>query len=142
MKAVRHLLALVALALAATTASAQFVKGNEAVKVTPDGTKKVETPALPSSGPIHSTKPCAADDKCHGGAWLMVETKGGLVECTEAYARPGTCRNSTYGEAKLLRVWVVRSGGKWLQCQRPDTSSKCVDMFARPPGNLPFPAVQ
>ena len=33
MKAVRQLLALVALALAATTASAQFVKGNEAVKV-------------------------------------------------------------------------------------------------------------
>ena len=48
MKAVRHLLALVALALAATTASAQFVKGNEAVKVMPDGTKKVETP--PTAG--------------------------------------------------------------------------------------------
>jgi hypothetical protein len=47
MKAVRHLLALVALALAATTASAQFVKGNEAVKVMPDGTKKVETPPVP-----------------------------------------------------------------------------------------------
>jgi hypothetical protein len=47
MKAVRHLLALVALALAATTASAQFVKGNEAVKVMPDGTKKVETPPPP-----------------------------------------------------------------------------------------------
>ena len=45
MKAVRHLLALVALALAATTASAQFVKGNEAVKVMPDGTKKIETAA-------------------------------------------------------------------------------------------------
>jgi hypothetical protein len=72
----------------------------------------------------------------------MVETKDGLVECTEAYARPGTCRKSTYGETKFLRVWVVFSGGKWLQCQHPDTSSKCVDMFARPPGNLPFPATQ
>ena len=142
MKAVRHLLALGALALTATTASAQFVKGNEAVKAMPDGAKKVETPPLPTTGPIRSTKPCAADDKCHGGAWLMVETKDGLVECTEAYARPGTCRKSTYGETKLLRLWVVSSGGKWLQCQRPDTSSKCVDMFARPPGNLPFPATQ
>jgi hypothetical protein len=41
-------------------ASAQFVKGNEAVKVMPDGTKKVETPPLPATGPIRSTKPCAA----------------------------------------------------------------------------------
>ena len=49
MKAFRHLLALVPLALAATTASAQFVKGNEAVKVMPDGIKKVETPPLPSA---------------------------------------------------------------------------------------------
>jgi hypothetical protein len=39
MKAVRYRLALVAMALAATTARAQFVKGNEAVKVMPDGTK-------------------------------------------------------------------------------------------------------
>jgi hypothetical protein len=142
MKVVCHLLALVAMALATSAPSAQFVKGNKAVKVMPDGTKKVATPPLPTTGPILSTKPCAADDKCHGGAWLMVETDGGLVECTEAYARPGTCRKSTYGETKLLRVWVVSSGGKWLQCQRPDTSSKCIDMFARPPGNLPFPATQ
>jgi hypothetical protein len=142
MNAVRHLLALSALALAATTAGAQFVKGNEAVKVMPDGSKKVETPPLPTTGPIRSTKPCLADANCHGGAWLMVETNEGLVECTEAYARVGTCRKSTFGETKLLRVWVVRSAGKWLQCQRPDTASKCVDMFARPPSNLPFPAVQ
>jgi hypothetical protein len=26
--------------------------------------------------------------ECHGGAWHMVETKAGFVECTEAYARP------------------------------------------------------
>lgn len=142
MKAGFHISALFALVLTATCASAQFVKGNEAVKVMPDGTRKVETPPLPTTGPIRSTKPCAADEKCHGGAWLMVETKDGLVECTEAYARPRTCRKSTYGETKLLRLWVVSMDGKWLQCQRPDTSSKCVDMFARPPGNLPFPATQ
>jgi hypothetical protein len=142
MNAVRHVLALSMLALAATTAGAQFVKGNEAVKVMPDGSKKVETPPLPTTGPIRSTKPCLADANCHGGAWLMVETKHGLLECTEAYARAGTCRRSTFGETKLLRVWVVRSADKWLQCQRPDVASKCVDMFARPPSNLPFPAVQ
>ena len=60
MKAVRHLLALVAMALAAATVSAQFVKGNEAVKVMPDGTKKVETPPVPAPGPASKSN----------GTWL------------------------------------------------------------------------
>ena len=86
MKAVRHLLALFALALAATTASAQFVKGNEAVRVMPDGTKKVETPPLPSTT---LGAPCAADKPaCTASGWRMVETADGLRECTEIYARP------------------------------------------------------
>ena len=142
MKTVRNLLAMVAIAFASASAMAQFVKGNEAVKVMPDGTKKVETAPIPTTGTARSTKPCAASDKCHGGAWLMVETVNGLVECTEAYARPGTCRASSYGTTKLLRVWVVKKGNEWLQCQLPDGSTKCVSMFAKPPANLPFPAVQ
>ena len=87
MKATRHLLALVALALAANTASAQFVKGNEAVKVMPDGTKKVETPPLPAAT---LGAPCpAAKAGCAGGGWKMLESPSGLVECTEVFARPG-----------------------------------------------------
>ena len=131
-----------AMACASFAAAAQFVKGNDAVRVMPDGTTRIETPPLPTTGPIRNTKPCAAADHCHGGAWLMVETKDGLVECTEAYARPGTCRASSYGKTKLLRLWVLKSGSTWLQCQLPDSGSKCVDMFARPPGNLPYPATQ
>lgn len=131
-----------AMACGSFAAAAQFVKGNEAVRVMPDGTTRVETPPLPATGPIRTTKPCAAADNCHGGAWLMVETRDGLVECTEAYARPGTCRASSYGTTKLLRLWVLKSAGAWLQCQLPDIASKCVNMFARPPGNLPYPATQ
>ena len=142
MNAVRHLVVLAAMALASTIATAQFIKGNEAVKVMADGTKKVETPPLPATGTARTSKPCAANEKCHGGAWLMVETNEGLRECTEAYARPGTCRASSYGTTKLLRVWVVKRGNDWLQCQLPDGSTKCVNMFAKPPRNLPFPAVQ
>jgi hypothetical protein len=142
MKAVRRFLAVFVLAFATASSMAQFVKGNEAIRVLPEGKKQVQTPPLPATGPIRSTKPCAAADKCHGGAWLMVETGEGLVECTEAYARPGTCRASSYGTTKLMRLWVVKSGKTWLQCQLPDLGSKCVDMFARPPGNLPFPAAQ
>ena len=131
-----------ALILASTASLAQFVKGNEAVKVMPDGAKRVETSPLPTTGPIRSTKPCNATAGCNAGPWHMVETTDGLQECTEAYARPTTCRSSTFGTTKLPRLWVVKSGGNWLQCQYPDLGSKCVNMFARPPANLPFDAVQ
>lgn len=134
-------LALALVTVLSSAVQAQHVKGNEAVKVTATGTK-VETPPLPSTGPIRSTKPCLATGACNAGAWLMVETADGLVECTEAYARPGTCRASTYGKQKISRLWVVKRGSEWLQCQYPDLGSKCVNMFARPPANLPFSAVQ
>ena len=135
MKAVRHLLALAALALAATTASAQFVKGNEAVKVMPDGTKKVETPPLPSTT---LGAPCAADKPaCTASGWRMVETADGLRECTEIYARPGTCRPSTFGTEKRPRLWIVKTRGQWMQCQLPDIGSKCVSTKA-----LSYSAIQ
>jgi hypothetical protein len=135
MKVVRHLLALVALALAATTSSAQFVKGNEAVKVMPDGTKKVQTP--PTAGALLA-KPCPAEKAgCAGGGWKMVETPEGLMECTEVYARPSTCRSSTYGSQKLSRVWVVKTGAEWKHCQYPDLGKGCVSIK-----RLPTPAVQ
>lgn len=130
-------LAVASFALIGTAAQAQFVKGNEAVKVTAAGTK-VETP--PAHG--RAGKLCEADGNCHAAAWRMVETDAGLVECTEAYARPGTCRKSTYGTQKLPRLWVVKRSGEWLQCQFPDLGSKCVPMFARPPANLPVDAIQ
>jgi hypothetical protein len=126
----------------AGSASAQFVKGNEAVKALRSGTKIVETAPMPTVGPARKSMPCPADAGCHAGPWHMVETPAGLQECTEAYARPGTCRKSTYGTEKRSRIWVVKSGDTWLQCQLPDLGSKCVNMFARPPANLPFDAVQ
>jgi len=135
MRAIRHLLALSALALAAATASAQFVKGNEAVKVMPDGTKKVETPPLPSTT---LGAPCVADNPaCTASGWRMVETPDGLRECTEIYARPGTCRASTFGSEKRPRLWIVKTRGQWMQCQLPDIGSKCVSTKA-----LPYSAIQ
>jgi len=130
-------LAVASFALIGTAAQAQFVKGNEAVKVTATGTK-VETPPVPAT----VGKACGANANCHAGSWRMVETDAGLVECTEPWARPGSCRVSTYGTQKLSRVWVVKRGGEWLQCQFPDIGSKCAPMFARPPANLPLDAIQ
>ena len=123
------------LVLASTAVPAQFVKGNEAVAVMPDGSKRVETPPLPS---IPLAAPCPADRPgCVGSSWKMVETGAGLVECTEYYARASTCRKSTYGSQKLSRLWIVKVKSQWLQCQYPDLGSKCVSTKA-----LPLSAVQ
>jgi hypothetical protein len=135
MKVVQVAFVLAALVVGASTAQAQFVKGNEAVKVMADGSKKVETPPLPSAS---LAAPCAADNPaCTASGWRMVETFEGLRECTEIYARPTTCRNSTFGTEKRPRLWIVKTKGQWMQCQLPDIGSKCVSTKA-----LPFSAVQ
>lgn len=129
------LLSTLALALAASAADAQFVKGNEAVMTVPDGRTKVETPPLPSAS---LAPPCPAERAgCAGSGWRMVETGDGLRECTEIYARPGTCRPSTYGREKRSRLWIVKARGQWLQCPRPEIGSNCVSTKA-----LPFSEVQ
>lgn len=135
-----RLLAIAALAFISAPTMGQFVKGNEAVKVSASGAKQVETPPL--TGAAERTRPCAAEAGCHPGPWYMVETDTGLAECTEPFARTGTCRPSTYGARKLSRVWVAKRGATWVWCQFPDLGSKCADMNARPPFNLPTSAVQ
>lgn len=130
MNAVQHLATMTALALAATGACAQFVKGNEAVTRSPDGTTRVETPPLPSAT---LGKPCPATrPTCTASGWRMVETKDGIRECTEFYARPETCRASSFGVEKRPRQWIVKSKGQWLQCERPDLGSRCISLHSLP----------
>lgn len=135
MKSKIQWIAMIALALATSAASAQFVKGNEAVRVMADGTQKVEVPPIPS---VALGSPCpAAKYGCAGGGWKMLESDSGLVECTEVFARPTTCRPSTYGVEKRSRAWIVKVKGQWLQCAQPDISGKCVSLKS-----LPVSAVQ
>lgn len=123
------------LATANQVCLAQFVKGNEAVKVMPDGTRKVETTPFPSTT---LGAPCTANNPaCTASGWRMVETPDGLRECTEIYARPGTCRPSTFGAEKRPRLWIVKARGQWMQCQLPDIGSKFVSTKA-----LPYSAIQ
>jgi len=129
MKHTFHLIALIAAAVSAP-ACAQFVKGNEAVTFGPGGTKRVETPPLPKAtlGP-----PCQANNPaCASSGWRMVETADGIQECTEFYARPGTCRPSTYGAEKRPRLWIVKLRGQWMHCQYPDILSKCFNLGSLP----------
>ena len=135
MKIVQVIVVGAVLAASSAAAVAQFVKGNEAVKVMADGSKQVETP--PTAGALLA-KPCpAVEPGCSGGGWKMVETAEGLMECTEIYARPGTCRASRYGVEKRSRLWIVKTGSQWMQCQYPDMASKCVSTKS-----LPYSAVQ
>ena len=135
MKSHAQWIALITLALATSAASAQFVKGNEAVRVMTDGTQKVEVPPLPS---VALGSPCpAAKPGCAGGGWKMLESNSGLVECTEVFARPTTCRPSTYGVEKRSRTWIVKIKGQWVQCAQPDISGNCVSLKS-----LPVSAVQ
>jgi len=131
MKAATKSLLLVPMTVLAAAAHAQFVKGNEAVRLKADGTREVVTPPMPA---ITLGPPCKAE---HPGCWssplLMVETSAGLNECTEFYARPGTCRASTYGSVRRPRLWLVLVHGQWLQCPRPDASSGCLSTKALPP---------
>ena len=61
----------IALLMSSPGALAQFVKGNEAVRLESNGSKSVETPPLPSAT---LAAPCpAARAGCAGGGWKMVE---------------------------------------------------------------------
>jgi hypothetical protein len=135
MKVLQLLVVCTFLAAASSATFAQFVKGNEAVKAMPDGSKTVETPPLPS---VPLGAPCPASKAgCAGGGWKMLESADGLVECTEVFARPSTCRASTYGSEKRSRVWIVKVKGNWTQCPLPDVDAKCVSLKS-----LPISAVQ
>ena len=130
MRVVQLIVVFAALVVGSSTALAQFIKGNEAVKVMADGSKKVETPPVPSAT---LGAPCpAAKAGCAGGGWKMLEGADGLVECTEVFARASTCRASTYGTEKRSRSWIVKLKGEWTQCERPDIAGKCVSLKSFP----------
>jgi hypothetical protein len=130
MKRIRLIVVCAWLTCSAYTVQAQFVKGNGAVRVMPDGSKRVETPPLPVAS---LAAPCPAERSgCAASGWRMVETRDGLRECTEIYARPGTCRASTYGKEKRTRLWIVKIDEQWMQCQRPSLASKCVSTKSLP----------
>ena len=80
MKAKPHYLAAIVLLTTSTATVAQFVTGNEARKVMPDGSRKVETPPLPAAT---LAKPCPANQGgCAAGGGKMLETSNGISECT------------------------------------------------------------
>jgi hypothetical protein len=95
-----------------------------------DGSKKVETPPLPTAT---LGAPCPASKSgCAAGGWKMLAAPDGLVECTEVFARASTCRTSTYGTDKRSRSWIVKVKGEWAQCEQPDIAGKCISLKSFP----------
>ena len=88
-------------------------------------------------GAFAETEVMATDPAAAAALLEQIETQLGLMECTEIYARPTTCRSSTYGAEKRPRVWVVKTGSEWKHCSYPDLSKGCVGIRS-----LPSPVVQ
>jgi hypothetical protein len=83
MKVVFLISACLSLAALTSAAHGQFVKGNEAVKVMPDGGKRVETPPLPAAT-LASACP-AARAGCAGGGR---RSTGGIGSITTRRSGP------------------------------------------------------
>ena len=124
-------LAMVALALAAATgqrpSSSRATRPSRSCPTARRRSRHLQQPALCSRS--RAPQP---NRHVSGDGWKMVETKEGLMECTEIYARPTTCRPSTYGSEKRSRVWVVKVGSEWKHCQYPDIAKGCVSIKALP----------
>ena len=75
MKLAQLIVVAILTAAGSPAALAQFVKGNEAVKVMPDGSKKVETPPTAGDRPGQEARFCATRAGCWAGGWHMVETR-------------------------------------------------------------------
>jgi hypothetical protein len=110
---------LVGASMMASAASANYSADfNQAVRVV-GGKRQVELPPLPPQPGV--VKPI--DESVQ--VVFMVEAEPGLVECVNRYCREGECRPLSIGRVKLLRAWVVKSGGSWWVCSSPDGAAVC-----------------
>jgi hypothetical protein len=97
--------------------------GNEAVHVDQrTGERTVDLP--PGSGPGGSRRLLTpfADPS---GEVFLIETKKGLVECSQALYRDKECRAPTFGQGRRPRTWVVKRQDKWWRCSRPARDAGC-----------------
>ena len=97
MKLIRMVVAGVIVAALSSGAMAQFVKGNEAVRVMPDGTKKVETPPIPAAG---LSAPCPAEKQgCAASGWRGRSATASAVSSSNA---PATMQSSGFPRSSAI----------------------------------------
>ena len=124
MRAVGHLLALIAIALAAANVNAQFVSGNEAVKVISAEAKFAA--AISKKCPAIPFGTLAADAGLDLGALDPICTAVGVGPVT-SLATYQECVRRTHAceAASVLRTAAPRAGEMLLQVQRPLFETFC-----------------
>jgi hypothetical protein len=122
---------LLAAALALCTA-AHAAPPNEAVRILSGGVRQVEEPPGPRN---EFGRPEPKDPALWKGGVLLpsyvIDTREGLQECLQPWLERN-CRPYTRGAERRQRAWVVKRGGQWLKCARPDSAERCVGYYQFP----------
>jgi hypothetical protein len=88
---------------------AQFVKGNEAVKVMPDGTRRSRRHRCRRPGPFAPRSPALQRRQLPWRRLADGRDADGLARVHRGLRAAGHLPASTYGNTKLSRLWVVKS---------------------------------
>jgi hypothetical protein len=94
--------------------------------------------------PPPSKTPAAVRAPGTGGAVYYIQTEDGLVECSSDFVRAGACRPASITAATMSDPflgksfygahWIVKRGGRWLDCHGPRKGDVC-----GPFRDFPFP---
>jgi hypothetical protein len=130
-------LALFATTYPATAAQLGEAEANEVQHVDEHGKVKFDLPP-PSKTPAPARAPGT------GGAVYYIQTESGLMECSSDFVRAGACRPADItaammgdpflGKSFYGAHWIVKRGGRWLDCHGPRKGDVC-----GPFRDFPFP---
>ena len=114
------------------TCSAALAFQNEAVRIMPDGSRKVELPPGPKRQAFQNIKRTA--DPWPTGSRLpsfVIEADRGLVECRVAWIDE-SCRDYVPGRDKRPRAWVMKRDRTWITCPKRASGDGCVPYYGLP----------
>jgi hypothetical protein len=130
-------LALLASPESATAAQLGEAEANEVKHVDEHGSVHFDLPP-PSKTPAPARAPGMS------GAVYYIQTEVGLMEWSSHFIRAGACRAAIITAAMMSDPflgksfygahWIVKRGGRWLDCHGPRTSDVC-----EPFRDFPFP---
>lgn len=110
---------------AAQEAAGPTVRYNEAVRVI-NGKRVVE---LPPRNPHYPNLQPSPVNKAGSSLRYMIETTGGLVQCTSSHWTAESCEPSDHGTKRRARTWVVKKGGAWQGCIGLETPKECRALY-------------
>jgi hypothetical protein len=132
--------ALIALGLAAATASVSAGPWNEAVRTDAAGRRNVELPPQvshdPRRYPPDIPRSWAPDAVFRG---YLVEGPDRLMECVVPfYWAGGACTPFVPQQYRRARAWIVKRNGRWLQCPEQNSQAGCAALHGTGNSLPPF----